>query len=137
MKSLVLSLTIHFRNERPQPDKMSRFPWKPSRKSRNRETFVSKRFLSQVLQVIVISVISKNATETQLFVDVLQNRCSRKCCSIKHFIGKCLCWSLFLIKLQKRLQPRCFPVKFAEFLKTTFLRNTSGGCFSLETTISR
>ena len=41
-------------------------------------------------------------------------------------IGKHLCWSLFSIKLQtcnsieKRLQNRCFPVKFAKFLRTPF-----------------
>ena len=43
--------------------------------------------------------------------------------------GKHPCWSLFLIKLQvlktcnfikKRLQHRCFPVKFAKFLRTPF-----------------
>ena len=42
------------------------------------------------------------------------------------FVGKHLCWSLFLIKLQavnfistssqKRLQHRCFPVKITKFL---------------------
>ena len=29
----------------------------------------------------------------------------------------------------KRLQDRCFPVKFAEFLRTPFSMNTSDGCF--------
>ena len=57
--------------------------------------------------------------------------------------GKYLCWSLFLIKLQawrpagmktcnfiiKKLQHRCFPVKFAKFLRTSFLQNTSDGYF--------
>ena len=46
-----------------------------------------------------------------------------------NFTGKHLCWSLFLKNLQaeglqlhkKRLQHRCFPVKFAKFLRTTFL----------------
>ena len=44
------------------------------------------------------------------------------------FTRKYLCWSLLLIKLQawrtiikKKLQRRCFPVKFAKFLKTPFL----------------
>ena len=44
------------------------------------------------------------------------------------FTRKYLCWSLFLIKLQawrtiikKKLQHRCFPVKFAKFIKTPFL----------------
>ena len=29
----------------------------------------------------------------------------------------------------KKLQHRCFPVKFAKFLRTSFLQNTSDGCF--------
>ena len=53
--------------------------------------------------------------------------------SFKIFIGKLLCWSLFLIKMplfnkglkvcnfiEKRLQHRFFPVKFAKFLRTPF-----------------
>ena len=48
-----------------------------------------------------------------------------------YFTGKHLCWSLFLIKLQawrpatllKRLQHKCFPVKFAKFLRTPILQN--------------
>ena len=43
----------------------------------------------------------------------------------------------FLIKLQaepatllkKKLWQRCFPVNFAEFLRTNFLQNTPGDCF--------
>ena len=45
-----------------------------------------------------------------------------------HFTAKYLCWSLFLIKLiqfiKKRLQHRCFPVKFQKFLKATFFTET-------------
>ena len=43
------------------------------------------------------------------------------------FTGKHQCWSVFLIKLQtcssfkKRLQHRCFPVKFARFFRTPIL----------------
>ena len=36
-------------------------------------------------------------------------------------------WPTTLLK--KRLWYRCFPVNFAKFLRTTFLQNTSGGCF--------
>ena len=45
-----------------------------------------------------------------------------------NFTGKHLCWSPFLIKLQawnfikKRLQHRCFPAKFAKFLRTAFFK---------------
>ena len=52
-----------------------------------------------------------------------------KTCVLKksiNFTGKYLCWSLFIIKLQacnfvnKRLQHRCYLVKFAIFLRTPF-----------------
>ena len=37
------------------------------------------------------------------------------------FVGKYLCWSLFLIKLQPLgLQNRCFPVNIVKFLRTLF-----------------
>ena len=49
------------------------------------------------------------------------------------FKGKYLCWSVLLIKLtpktHKRLQHRCFLVNIAKFLRTPFLRNSTGGCF--------
>ena len=61
-------------------------------------------------------------------------RCSVKQGVLKnfaYFTGKNLCWSLFLINLQfwgvqfylKRLLHRCFPVKFANFLRTIILKN--------------
>ena len=31
--------------------------------------------------------------------------------------------------LKKRLRHMCSPVNFAKFLRTSFLQNTSGGCF--------
>ena len=43
-----------------------------------------------------------------------------------NFTGKYLCWSLFFNKVAglqlyyKRLQHRCFPVKFVKFLRTPF-----------------
>ena len=51
-----------------------------------------------------------------------------------NFSGKHLCWNLFLIKLQgfrPEIQHRCFPVKFTKLLRTSFLYNTSGGCFCM------
>ena len=47
------------------------------------------------------------------------------------FTRKHQCGSLFLIKLQawRRLQRRCFPVKFVKFLRKSFSQNTFGGCF--------
>ena len=64
----------------------------------------------------------------------------RKCVfrNFAKFTGKHLCQSLFFNKvavlrpatlLKKRLWHRCFPVKFAIFLRTTFLQNTSGRLF--------
>ena len=77
------------------------------------------------------------------------------------FTGKHLCWSLFLITLQvtklainipewcrrrsgvfivnfeacnfikRRLQHRCFPMKFEKFSRTPFLQNSSGGYFCI------
>ena len=47
------------------------------------------------------------------------------------FIGKHLCWSLFLIKLQackfieKRLQHWCFPLHVRKFSRTPILKNIS------------
>ena len=65
-------------------------------------------------------------------------RCSLKKCVLRNFAnftGKHLCQSLFLNKvvglrsailLKKRIWHRCFPVNFAKFLRTPFLKNTSG-----------
>ena len=60
--------------------------------------------------------------------------------SFSNFTGKHLCWSLFLKNcrlkncsfITKRLQHRCFPVKFANFFKERiFLQNISGDCFCI------
>ena len=64
--------------------------------------------------------------------------------NLANFTEKHLYWSLFLIKLQiwisatslKRLQYRCFPVKFAKFLRAPFFTETFGGCFWISTKIS-
>ena len=61
-----------------------------------------------------------------------KKRCSEK---FRKFTGKHLCKSLFFNKvaclkpttlLKRRLWHRCFPVNFAKFLRTPFLKNTSG-----------
>ena len=74
----------------------------------------------------------KNRFQKQSFADL-------KLGVLKNFVnstGKHLCRSLFLIKLQtscnsikRRLQYRCFPVKFVKFLKAPFLEKRSSGCF--------
>ena len=60
---------------------------------------------------------------------------------LKHFVNstrKHLCWSPFSIKfaglkvcnsVKKRLQHRCLPGKFVNFLRTTFLHNSFSGYF--------
>ena len=49
---------------------------------------------------------------------------------LKYFpTTKYLCWSLFLIKLKKRLHHRWFPMSIAKSLRTAFLWSNSGGCF--------
>ena len=81
------------------------------------------------------------------YTNVPQKSCSRSSRSqalfknsvLKNFVNftrKHLRWNLFLMKLKacnfikKRLRRRCFPVKYAKFLRTPFfLQNTSGCCF--------
>ena len=75
----------------------------------------------------------RNVMEKQSPADVLQNRRSK---NFANFTGKPLCWSLFLKScrveawniIKMRLQHKCFSVKFAKFLRTPFLQNTSAGC---------
>ena len=73
------------------------------------------------------------------------HRSSQRRCSIEKdvlenfakFTGKHLCQNLkvaglrpaALLKFKKRLWHRCFPVNFAEFLRTTFYRTPSVDCF--------
>ena len=45
--------------------------------------------------------------------------------SFANFTGKHQCWSL----ASNFIKNRCFPVKFANFLRAIILPNTSGGCF--------
>ena len=77
------------------------------------------------------------------------NRSSHQRCSIKKgvlrsftkFTGKCLYQSLFFNKvaglrpatlLRKKLWHRCFPVNFANFLRTPFFRTPLDDCFYTE-----
>ena len=53
---------------------------------------------------------------------------------LTNFTGKHLCRDVFLISFKKKLQYRCFPVRFVNFLKIyNFSQNTSGGCVILAT----
>ena len=73
--------------------------------------------------------------QKQSFADVLQNKCSQKFCvfyrkapvleSLSYKAAGLQPWHF----IKKRLQHRCFAVKFLEF-SGVFLQNTSDGCFS-------
>ena len=52
-----------------------------------------------------------NKFQKHSFVDVLQNSCFK---IFSVFTGDRMCWTLFLIKLQR---PKCFPVNNAKFLR--------------------
>ena len=68
--------------------------------------------------------------QKQSFADVLENKFFKSFAKVR---GKRLCWSLFSKNLlaeglqlhKKRLQHRCFPVKFANFKNTFFYRTLS------------
>ena len=73
--------------------------------------------------------------QNQSFADVPQTRCSYK---IRKFHRKAPVLEPIFNKvvdlkacnfIKKRLQHSCFPVKYAIFLGTFFLQNTSSGCF--------
>ena len=82
------------------------------------------------LTAIVNTLITKNFDLT--FNVVPQIEAVVRICSsqnFSNFTGKHLCWSLFLIHFsEKRLQHRCFAVKYVKILRASFLKNTSGGC---------
>ena len=65
--------------------------------------------------------------------DVLRNfaKFTGNTCARASFLIKLQTWPATLLK--KRLWHRCFPVDFAKFLRTSFLQNTSGGCFRINT----
>ena len=56
-----------------------------------------------------------------------------RCSSEQGLLKISQCWSFFFYKIcsfvKKRLQYRCFSVKFAKSLGASFLQSTSGGCF--------
>ena len=52
----------------------------------------------------------------KMFLEVSQNLQENTCARVSTL-------------LKKKTWHRCFPVNFAKFLRTSFLQNTSGGCF--------
>ena len=85
-----------------------------------------------------LAVFAKNSqmffkfANSQSFANVLQNRCSKNFAleapALESLFSKVegpqLCKFIF-----KRLQHRCFPMRFAKYLRTLFLQYTSGSCF--------
>ena len=81
---------------------------------------------------------SSNSLAVEPFLRSSSRRYSLRKGALRNFTkfkGKHLCQSLFFNKvaglkpatlLKKRLLHRCFPVNFANFLRTLFLQNTSG-----------
>ena len=75
---------------------------------------------------LLIEAVAQRCSLRKLFLEISQNYEENTCTRVS-----------FLIKLQavpatllkKRLCHRCFPVNFAKFLRTRFLKITSGGCF--------
>ena len=63
---------------------------------------------------ILNTTLRSTRSQTFFIIVVLKN--------FANFTGKSLYWSLFLIfySVKQRLQHRCFPVKFAKFLRKTF-----------------
>ena len=94
---------------------------------------------SNIFQSILVITSGKICKEIGEYYTVSSHRrCSIKKVVLKmlqKLARKHLCWKLFFNKvvgwrpatlLKNRLQHRCFPVNFANFLKTTFCHNSSG-----------
>ena len=77
-------------------------------------------YFNKIVSVIVQLDPNGHDFQKQPFTNVLQNRCSYKFLKI-HMKTPYTCNSV-----KKILQRRCFPVNLAKFLKTLFLKNTSG-----------
>ena len=74
-------------------------------------------------------IISKMFKNIKLNLKAVVRRCSQMffrmgvLTNFVIFTGTHLCWSFFLIKfIKKKLQHRCFPVKFVKFWRTIFKR---------------
>ena len=109
-------------------------------------TFLKKRFSDRCFPVNFAKLLRTpvlQSTSGQLFpYRSSQRKCSEKVGVLKNFanfIGKHLCWGLFLINfpaglkvnnfIKKRLQHRYFSLKFAKFLRTPTLKNICERCF--------
>ena len=95
----------------------------------NKEFFFSKGSPSSSSKKNYIVIRSLNYSQQTFKVSLQTLRSNSrpevfcKKCVLRNFAKESL--------LKKRLWHRCFPVNFAKFIRTPFLKNISGGCFRL------
>ena len=67
----------------------------------------------------------------RVFLEISQNSQENTCARVSILIKLLLKYKYTLkyTLLKQRLWHRCFPVDLAKFLRTPFLKNTSGDCF--------
>ena len=70
-------------------------------------------------------VVVQRCSVKKLFLKISQNSQENTCARVSSLI------KLQPYVIKKETLARCFPVNFAKFLRTPFLQNTSGGCFSI------
>ena len=91
------------------------------------------KFLASVKVTLFVVCISE--IQKQSFADVLQNKCSLEFRNVDRntAVLEPLFYKVGALKacnfIKKKLQHRCFSVKFSKFSKTFFLQNTPGGYF--------
>ena len=72
--------------------------------------------------MVIVNLLSLRFTIILLMTEAVVRRCFSKKVFLKNGFQTCNF-------IKKRFRYRFFTVKFAKYLRTTFLRNTSGGCF--------
>ena len=68
----------------------------------------------------------QNCSVKKAFIKISQNSQENTCAKVS-FSVKCRLQPATLLK--RKPQQKCFRINFANFSRTFFLRNTSGGCF--------
>ena len=97
------------------------------------QNFLEKINHEKLLQQVLLCMLPKDFK----IVRRSHRRCSVKRGVVKNlanFTGKHLRWSAKTWRSRKTLQHRCFPVKFAKYLRTPMLKNICE--FTLKTTIA-
>ena len=111
-----LNIFLSFALSRKPPSRMT---------SQNLRDFQEKCLL---WSSVIVKPLSLGFTVILLMTEAVVRRCSSKQIFLKTFLQTCNF-------IKKTLQYRCSPVKFAKFLTTPFLWNTSSGyfCYDSET----